>query len=220
MAIKNRWVYIGLQTLRVAATAAIMFVAGKLSYGHVIRLSLLAGMKPEDALWMPWSVDALMVVCSLTVIIMGHGLPWRAKVFAFLGRYAGLSASLAANVMAGDIHNWTSIAAYAWAPFALFVTMEILLHGAVPDDMTSKALTAKEAAAKAAVEADLLAEQVAAAARSARSRRGARTRKEKTQGTLVPSVGGTSPKAKASDALGSALNGVGIVDMHSSSISN
>lgn len=124
-----------LLALRAAGTLAVFGVAAKLSYSHVIHFFEWIGMQREDALLMPWSVDGLLVVCSITHILFSRSLTRKAAFWIALGRYSGIVMTLAANVLSAKfVGAWWMILlvvfGYAVAPYAMFVTMEASLQSA------------------------------------------------------------------------------------------
>lgn len=147
--------------VRFGAVAALVAIAARLSFSHIIETSVANGMTHDDAALMPWSVDGLLLVSTLTIVVFGDHLTKQALFWATLGRYAGMVATIAANILA--VPSWDGLTpvgivirviAFGWAPFAMLVAMEVLLH--------STSLGAKNSTA---------------ARRRASAQKGARTRK-------------------------------------------
>lgn len=126
-----------LQLLRVVGSLSVLGVAMWLSYGHIVwSFEHWVGMKHDQAVLMPWSVDGLLMVSSVTHILFGRNLNRAAVFWTLVGRYSGMGMTLGANLLAGSYGGRSMVFAviiglgFAVAPFAMFVTGEILLHSA------------------------------------------------------------------------------------------
>jgi hypothetical protein len=108
------------------APAIVVFgVAAYQSYWHTVEVALRAGEATVTSHIMPLSVDGLMVVAARYVT---HAKTRLGKVMAVVAFLLGISATLAANVMAAEPH-WFNRAVAVWPAVALVGTACVLHWG-------------------------------------------------------------------------------------------
>ena len=99
-------------------------IAGYASYWHQVHVTLLAGERTELAHVIPFSVDGVLVVASVSMVDArreGRKPSWQTK----LGFATGIVASVGANVMSAQPTALGRIVA-AWPAIALLLVVEML----------------------------------------------------------------------------------------------
>lgn len=109
---------------RITAGTIVATVAAIASYLHMVRVALETGETPLVAYLMPLSVDGLMIYATLT---MGRDRRQgsRVAIRTWVAFMAGLSASLAANILAAGPTIVARCVA-AWPAIALLFVVEMI----------------------------------------------------------------------------------------------
>jgi DNA-binding CsgD family transcriptional regulator len=113
-------------TRRVASIGSALVVAGiaaYASYSHMRHLALAYGQDATVATLLPISVDGLMVVAT---IALGDGRRYRWS--AWLAFWAGVSASVIANVLAAE-PSGVARTISAWPAIAFLLVVEVITRG-------------------------------------------------------------------------------------------
>jgi len=112
---------------RYLGTAAVASIAALASYGHQRDLALAHGESHLIASLLPVSVDGMMAVAAVVMLddrrAGRHTTGW-----AWVGFFAGVLASLAANISHAD-PDLIARAVAAWPVVALVITVELLARG-------------------------------------------------------------------------------------------
>lgn len=114
----------GIRLARNVSAGMVAAIAAWSSYSHMTEVALRFGERSEVAYVLPFSVDGLMVVASVTMVDDKHGgrRPRASARAAFL---AGVLASVGANIAAAHPDLGARIVA-GWPALALLLVVEML----------------------------------------------------------------------------------------------
>jgi hypothetical protein len=150
------------QQLRIAAITIVCAAAFRDSFGHIVRVAMVAGNTTSEALTYPVAIDGVILVSALTLAAK-VGVSRTTRMWAMFGRYFGFTATLLANGAAAGSTDLGRVAICLLPGISLIATVELLIHAAhgTPASRAKATETAQHAKRSAAA-------KKAAATRAAR----------------------------------------------------
>lgn len=136
----------------VAAVVAVAGVVGYISYEHAVAVVRWAGETGAIAWLYPVTVDGLIYAASM-VLLDAARRGERAHLLARVMLGAGIAATLAANVIAGqpytnNLHGWTRLVVFGWPAPVVVGMYELLMV------LVRRRVAAAEAVAEAGLDPD------------------------------------------------------------------
>ena len=134
----------GTRLVRNVSAGMVAGIAAWSSYSHMTEVALRFGERPEVAYVLPFSVDGLMVVASVTMVDdkQARRRPRKSARAAFL---AGVLASVGANIAAAHADLGARIVA-GWPALALLLVVEMLSRSGKSEPAVAESAVAVQSA--------------------------------------------------------------------------
>lgn len=131
-------------TGRLAAITTVCVIVFYVSFSDIAEVALAYGLAPRVAYAYPLCIDAMILVCALT-LVASKGINRSAKFYAKLGRWFGFVATIYANALGAGTVDINAIAIHAIPAVSLIFTIELMIHGAKGTAASRSARSSKSA---------------------------------------------------------------------------